>query len=132
MFLNGDLIHRSDNNYVLAPYTDRCMKYDLDSLVRRRINAIVLFVHAIIQRKINSNCLRSQINIYDGIRSLRNPEFIRVKSYKTDHSQYSPFNKACYIFNHAALFIDPSLSFHEFKEKLLRLPDSAFGPWTKL
>lgn len=35
-------------------------------------------------------------------------------------------------FNRAALFIEPSLSSHEFRDKLIRLPDPAFGPWTNL
>lgn len=37
----------------------------------------------------------------------------------------------CRAFNHAALFVDPTLPFHEFKNKVIRLPDGAFGDLTK-
>lgn len=132
MFLNGDTVNRSENGYVLAPYIDRCEKFDFDTLARRRVNSIVLFMHSILSGKIKSDSLRSQINLFDGRISLRNPEFIRVKKCKTDHSQYSSFNNACFMFNHAALFIEPSLPSDEFRKQLMKLPDSAFGPWTKL
>lgn len=67
-----------------------------------------------------------------GIRTFRNPEFIRIKHFKTDTGLKSPFDLACTAFNHAALFVDPTLPFVEFRSKVLRLPDSAYGILTKL
>lgn len=94
MFMNGDDKRRMDGNYILLPYIERCNGFDLVTLARRRINAIAIFIHSIITGKYKSNFLRSNISIYDGIRTLRNPEFIRVKAAKTDHSTYSSFNNA--------------------------------------
>lgn len=131
LFFNNDHL-RGEDNYALAPYIERSMKFDLPTLTRRRINSITLFMHKIISGKIKSGILRSNLNLYDGIRTLRNPEFIRVKAHKTDLLQYSPFNNACFIFNQVALFIEPSIPYDQFRRRVLILPDYAFGPWTAL
>lgn len=133
MLLNGDFRRRLEqNNFVLAPYTDRCATLDLQTLLRRRVNASALFIHSIISGKYNAPNLRSKLQLNRGIRTIRNPEFIRLKMCHTNHSTASPFNNACRIFNCAALFIDPSLPHYQFKEKLLQIPDAAFGQWTQL
>lgn len=80
---------------------------------------------------INPN-LRSLMQLNTGVRTLRNPEFIRLKLSKTNASTFSSFNNACRAFNHAAMFIDPTLPHCEFRAKLLALPDSAFVQFTKL
>lgn len=132
IFLNRDYINRQENNYVLAPYKERCAKFDLESLVRCRVNAAAIFIHKVIMGKYISLTLRNEMNINRGTRSLRNPEFIRIKGCKTDYMLNSPFNIACRIFNHAALFIDPTLPTYQFAEKVKKLPDSAFGDLCKL
>lgn len=128
----GDNLNRSDNNFVLRPYIDRCTESGLNTLIRRRINASVLFIHSLIIGKFKSPVLREHMDLNTGIRTLRNPEFIRLKYCRTEHSTYSSMNNACRTFNHAALFIDPSLPHDQFRSKLLKLPDSIFGPWIKL
>lgn len=40
----------------------------------------------------------------------RNPEFIKIKSSRTDYGLFSSFNSACRAFNFAALYIDPTAS----------------------
>lgn len=132
MLLNGDFQKRAENNYVLPPYTERCASLDIQSLVRRRVNAPVLFIHSIISGKYNAPALQDRLDLNRGVRSLRNPEFIRIKTCRTDHSTASPFNIACQAFNCAALFIDPSLPHYQFKQKLHKLPDAAFGQWAQL
>lgn len=132
MILNGDYDDRQENGFVLRPYTERCAIHDVQTLVRRRINAAALFIHSIISGRYNAPQLRSQIDLNTGVRTLRNPEFIRLSKCRTDHSTMSPFNNACRLFNYAALFIEPSLPQYEFRQKLLRLPDEAFGAWAKL
>lgn len=132
IFLNGDHIDRCQNNYILRPYIDRCKDVGFITLRRRHVNAAALFIHAIISGRFSSRNLRSQMELNTGIRTLRNPEFIKLKIARTDTSTYSSFNNACRIFNHAALFIDPSLSQYEFRNKLLTLPDTAFGDWVKI
>lgn len=132
IYLNGDHLNRSNNNYVLSPYIDRCDKFGFATLARRRVNFAALFVHAIIMGKYNNPNLRSKMVLNTGIRTLRTPEFIRLKGSSTKASIFSSFNNACRAFNHAALFIDPTLPHHEFRNKLLTLPDSAFGQFTKL
>lgn len=128
IFMNGDHINRSNNNYVLRPYDERCVDAALQTLVRRRANSSAMFIHGLISGKTNAPNLRNRINVNSGVRTIRNPEFIRVQFSKTD----SPFNNACYTYNHAALFIDPTLSMREFKRQLENLPDCAFGPWANL
>lgn len=132
MFLHDDYKNRHENNYVLSPYLERCSELGLTSLVRRRVNFSVLFIHKIISGKIDSPSLRNQLNLNTGVRSLRNPEFIKLKNCKTDFTLNSPFNLACRAFNHAALFIDPTLPFHDFRKEVVKLPDCAFGILSKL
>ena len=80
----------------------------------------------------HSPALRNKLNLNTGRRTFRNPEFIKLKYSSTDYGLNAPLNYACRAFNFAALFIDPTLPFYEFKKKLLKLPDSAFGDMTKL
>lgn len=129
--LNGVHIRGNEIGYVLPPYADRCRSHELSTLLRRRVNATILFIHSIICGKKNAPHLRIQMDLNTGTRTLRNPEFIRLRFCRTDHSIWSPFNNACRMYNHAVLFIDPSLPHFEFKNKLLKLSDTAFGPWTK-
>lgn len=132
IWLKGDHMNRDANNYRLDPYVNRCKEVGFVTLARRRVNAAALFIHAIISGRFNSPSLRSQMDLYDGVRTLRNPEFIRLKFARTDASTYSSFNNACRIYNHAVIFIDPTLPEYEFKRKLLQLPDLAFGQWARL
>lgn len=76
MFMNGDDKRHMVGNYALPSYIDRYNKFDLGILARRRTNAIALFIHSIITGKYKSKFLRSSISIYDGVRTLRNPEFV--------------------------------------------------------
>lgn len=132
MTLNHDYELWSNGEFDIGPYVERSTSHDLTTLVRRRINAMVLFIHAIIIGRFNAPALRTKLNLFRGVRSLRNPEFIRLKTHKLEYLDFSPFNCACSAFNFAAMFIDPSLPHHDFKAKLIRLPDTAFGPRTKL
>lgn len=127
IFLTGEYINRSENNFRVTPYIERCQSLDFVTIIRRRINAAILFIHKIITGRYQSPQLRSEIILNTGTRSLRRPEFIRLKNYRTDTALYSPFNLACRAFNHAALYIDPTLDFFTFKAKLLKLPDTCFG-----
>lgn len=126
IFMKGDHVNCSDNNYVLAPYKDRCDSVELNTLVRRRLNLTILFIHSVISGKLKSPALRSQMTLNTGIRTLRNPEFIRVKVARTERSTFSPFKIACHLFNLAVLFIDPTLPHNEFRRRLLKLPDINF------
>lgn len=132
IYLRGDNINRQENKYLLPPYDQRCVELNFDTLARRRINASILFMKKIISGQMDSPTLRSQLNLNTGTRTFRNPEFIRLKGSTTKYGLNAPLNYACKAFNFAALFIDPTLPFYEFKKKLLRLPDTAFGDMTKL
>lgn len=132
LHLLGDLHNSGENGYILAPYVDRCDKLDFDTLTRRRVNAMVLFIKKIISGRFESPYLRDLMELNTGKRSLRNPEFIKLKYSRTDYGLNAPFNYACRAFNFASLFIDPTLPLHTFKEKLTKLPDIAFGDLTRL
>lgn len=129
ILLNGDDKKIREGIFDLGPYNDRCESVGLCSLARRRANAMILFIHAIIIGRFKSPALRSQLSLNTGVRSLRNPEFIRFKTYNKDYSTFQPFNNACRAFNFAALYIDPTLPHYEFRKRLLRLSDTQLGPW---
>lgn len=132
IYLHEDYKTRSENNFVLPSYSVRCAEIEVDSLLRRRVNAAVLFIHKIISGRYSSQCVRNQMKLNTGVRTLRNPEFIRIPSCKTDYALNSPFNWACRAFNLAAIFIDPTISIYQFKSKLLSMPDTCFGPLANL
>lgn len=113
MFLNKDYLNRSDNNYKLAPYSERCAKFDLTSLVRDRVNAAAIFMHKIIMGKYSSNVLRNELDINWGVRCIRRPEFIRIKHCKTDYAIHSPFNTACRAF--IMQLFSSTLQFHQIR-----------------
>lgn len=126
IFLHQDYLNRSENDYVLSPYTVRCDELDLVPLVRRRINASILFLHKIISGRYNAPNIRNMLELNTGQRSLRNPQFIRIKYYHTEYGLFSSFNMACRAFNIATLFIDPTEDFLTFRRKLLSVPDDVF------
>lgn len=132
IYLRGDNLNRKENGYVLSPYVDRCKDLNFETLARRRVNADVLFIKKIISGQFDAPALRKRLNLNLGTRTLRNPEFIRIRGSRSDFGLNSPFNIACRAFNHAALFIDPTIPFWDFRNKLIRLPDSAFGDLTKI
>lgn len=127
IFLTGEYKNRAAHNYVLTPYIERCISVDLTTLIRRRLNAAVMFIHKIISGRYQSPALRGELILNTGIRSLRKPEFIKIKNYRTERSLFSPLNIACRAFNHVALFVDPTLPSSNFKSQLLRLTDGQFG-----
>lgn len=127
IFLHQDWKKSHENGFILSPYKTRCQEIDLTTLTRRRLNAAVLFMHKIISGRIASTNLRNELEINRGVRTIRNPEFIRIKRFKTDYGYDSPFNVACRAFNLAYLFIDPTLPFYEFKRKLINISDKAFA-----
>lgn len=127
LFLLGDNKRHLTGSFVLSPYADRCAQLGLTTLVRRRVNAIVLFIHSVIIGKYNSPQLRSMMTLNDGERVVRYPNFIILKTHDN-----SPFNVACRLFNLAATTIDPTLPRNEFRTALLNLPDDFFNQWTAL
>lgn len=132
MFMHNDYKNRAENEYSLSPYLTRCNELELISLARRRVNFAALFIHKIMSGMIDSPDLMKRIVLNTQTRNLRNLEYIKINFCRTDRSLNSPFNLACRSFNHAALLVDPKLPFHEFKKKLLELPDTIFGDLVKL
>lgn len=115
-----------NNVYQMRPYSIRCDELNIQLLIRRRINASLIFLHDVISGRISSKNLRNRIKIQTGIRTLRNPAFIKINSFRTDNVLNSSFITTCKIFNLIALFIDPTLPKNEFKKEIIKLPDSVF------
>lgn len=132
IFLHKDNINRQENDYVLRPYRERCEELGITSLNRRRVNFAVLWIHQLITGRIDSPYLRGQLNLNTGERTLRNPQFIRLKRSRTEYGRNSPFNNACRAFNCAATTIDPTLPFARFKQEVMKLPDETFGDLIEL
>lgn len=130
MFINGDLEHRAENDYVLSPYTERCIDHNLETLTRRRVNACALFIHSILTGKIISPTLRSRITF--NFRPLKNNGLIFMQRNRTLCTSNSPFNYACKIFNLVSSFVDPTLPRDKFRNELLNLPDSILDSFVRL
>lgn len=130
-FMHRDNINREENEYVLAPYLERCEELGLISLNRCRVNSAVLWIQKIITGRINSPDLRSQLVLHTEDQ-ITNQDFIQLNLSRTFYGSNSPFNNACRAYNHAVLYIDPTLPYNCFKNEVLRLPDSAFGDLSEI
>lgn len=87
LFLLGDDNRHLTQSYDLSPYTERCEQLGLATLIRRRINATILFIHAIITGKYNSLHLRSMIVLNPGTRVSRLPNCIMIGAH--DNSPFT-------------------------------------------
>lgn len=132
MLIDGEDVDRENQNYARRPYLDRRLEAGLESLVRRRCNATASFLHKIIVGKFDVPNVRQRLSLNTGIRTLREPEFIRPKFYYKEYLKCCPLNNASHIFNHSALFIDPTTTHLDFKSRVARLTDDQFGPWAKI
>lgn len=127
LYANRDrYVDESQDSYRLRPYMDRCAELNLKSLLRRRTNAAVFFIHDVLTGKINSHFIRERIELNDGSRVLRAASMIRIKG-GPEYLQYSSLNFACRLFNRAVNHVDPTLPSHEFKRSVNGLEDSVFG-----
>ncbi len=127
LFLLGDDKRYLTQSYELPPYTDRCEKLGLTTLIRRRIDATIMFIHTIITGKYKSPHLHSKITLNLGTRVSRCPNFIKIGI-----SDNSPFTVACTLFNVAARHIDPTIPHNQFHSALRVLPDNVFDHWVAL
>lgn len=87
-------------------------------------------VHKMISSKYQSNFLRIQLLLNWG--TIRNAEFIRIPFCRTEDALQSSFNTAGRAYNHAVLFLYPTLPLMEFIKKLKKRPDRCFGDLCKI
>lgn len=123
---NDNSAHNPRNEYELRPYVDRCAELNIQTLVRRRINCSIYFIHDIITGKIKSENLREEIQFTTLTRSTRHWQFIRLSKCRLDISDNSPFRTACRLYNLAALFVDTTIPRSQFRRKIMLLPDNIF------
>lgn len=96
LYANRDrYVDQSQDRYRLRPYMDRCAELNLQSLLRRRTNSAIFFIHDVLTGKINSQFIRDKINLMDGSRVLRNDALIRTNDSIREYIQFSSFNFAC-------------------------------------
>lgn len=127
LYANRDrYIDHSQNTYRLRPYMDRCAELNLKSLLRRRTNAAVFFIHDVLTGRINSQFIRGRINLNNGLRVLRKTSMISLEG-GPDYMRFSPFDFACHLFNLAANHVDPTIPSREFRRRVQGLDDSVFG-----
>lgn len=132
IFLHRDYINRKENDFVLTPYTDRCKELQINTLMRRRLNTSILFMHKIITGRYKAPDIRNALSLNTGLRTFRNPEFIRIPFCRTEEEMFSPFIFSCRAFNFAALYADPTKSFDHFKNSTLQIQDLSFDRLCKL
>ena len=117
---------------MLAPYRERCEELGLVSLNRRRVNSAVLWIHKIVIGRVESPDLRSQLVLNTGDQESSSPDFIQINPSRTIYGSNSPFNNACRAYNRAVSYVDATLPYNQFKNEVLRLPDSVFGDLVEL
>lgn len=127
LYANQDrYINGREDGYQLRPYMDRCAELNLQSLLRRRTNAAIFFIHDILTGKINSSFIRGSINLNGESRVPRRRLTIKFKR-GPDYMRFSPLNFACRLFNIAVDHVDPTLPSNQFRNKVRALDDSVFG-----
>lgn len=115
------------NQYELRPYVDRCFEMNMCTLIRRRINACIFFIHDIISGKLSSPLLRKQLTFFKVSYFIRSPEFIKLEHCTRDCTNDSPFRTACRLYNISVLHVDPTLNTASFRERVTKLPETVFS-----
>lgn len=127
LYANRDrYVDENQDSYRLRPYVDRCAELNLKSLLRRRTNAAVIFIHDVLTGKINSKFIRDRIDLNDTSRVLRKSSMIRLEG-GPEYMRFSSLNFACRLFNLAVNHVDPTLPSREFRRNVHDLDDSVFG-----
>ena len=130
MFLNRDHFNRTADNYVLSPYVERCANFNLQSLIRRRADSCIMFIHSLLTGRIDSPALRSRISFNS--RFTRHNGLIRIPACRTIRSCNSPLNNACRLFNVVSDVIDVTLPHKEFRNSLRQVPDSTLSQFLQM
>lgn len=101
-------------DYVLPPYLDRCQILNIHSLGSRRELASILFIYDLIMGHIDAPDLLALINFNVPPRILRNSEFLRIDTHRTNYGNNEPITRMSRSFNFVSSQFDFNLSRYEF------------------
>jgi hypothetical protein len=110
--------HVWSNNNVIPTYSSRCDKLDLQTLAQRRDIASISFIFKLLQHEIDCDELFNGLTFNENTRDLRNPEFFRLPTRRTNYGQQSPIYRLSSIFNQYAQSIDFDMSVESVKRAL--------------
>lgn len=103
------------NNYVLPPYSDRCKRFNLETLEKRRDNAGIFFIYDILMGFVDSPNLLQLIEFNVPSRRLRAHSLFRPIYHRTNYGINEPMSRMCVLFNSVENIFDFNLSRFMFR-----------------
>lgn len=117
-------LRRDPITHRFMPYRERCDILNMQLLLRRRYNAAILFIYDVITRNLNIPALLQKISFNDQPeRQLRNYEFIKIATFRTNFAQNSPLNRMSILFNKIYSTYIRCMNRTSFKNGINRLAD---------
>jgi hypothetical protein len=83
----------------LPEYTARCTLIDLQTLESRRDISAFCFVLNLLQAEIDSDELLNELVPLSNTYNLRNADYLRLTTRRTNYGQHSPLYRSAFIFN---------------------------------
>lgn len=114
--LRKDYIRSID--YVLPPYLDRCQVLKIHSLSCRRDIAAILFIYDLIMGHIDAPDLLALIKLNVPPRILRDRDFLRIDTHRTNYGYNEPISRMSRCFNFVSSHFDFNISRPVFINRL--------------
>lgn len=98
------------NNFALPPYLERCVRLNLETLERRRVNASIFLMFDLLMGFIDAPNLLSLVDFYAPRRRLRETSLLRPCYHRTDYGRNEPMIRMCNLFNKVDYLFDFCIS----------------------
>jgi hypothetical protein len=103
------------DTYDLPQYEHRCALLRLDTLVKRRSIACIIFIFDILSGRMNSiNLLMSALDLNTPRYRTRGSEFLRIGFHRTNYGVHEPMSAAMREFNEVIGLFDFILARNQF------------------
>lgn len=106
------------DNYILPPYEDRLKLINLQTLVKRREVADILFVHQLLSGTIDSPALLEMISLRTNPRNLRSVPLFHLAHHRTNYGHFEPISRMLRLANNAQNILDFHSSLSSLRKSL--------------
>jgi hypothetical protein len=102
----------------LPPYEHRCALLRLDTLVKRRSIACIMFIFDILSGRMNALNLLSSLDLNTPRYWARGSKFLRIGFHRTNYRVHEPMSAAIYEVNEVIDLFDFLLTRNQFMNRL--------------
>jgi hypothetical protein len=105
------------DTYDLPPYEHRCALFRLDTLVKRRSIACIMFTFDVLSDRMNSPDFLSDIDLNTPRYQTRGSEFLRIGFHRTNYRAHEPMSATMHKFNEIIGLFDFILTRNQFMNR---------------